>query len=297
MKPKHIVPLLIALFFPIATVQAGPIDDAAKTDVMIDAGDVTLGATLYRPAGLSGDLPLIVTAHGSAPTTRDGVGFYTHHALRMGFAVLSFDKRGTGKSSGTYVPFDVSTSDQTFRALARDVAHAVRWAAAQPGIDETRIGLFGGSQAGWIMPLAATMEPMVRFIVIGEGVPVTAYEEDLHGEVSGEAVWDADVISRADAALRQMQKTADQGFDPAPVLAVLDIPVLWFFGLRDPVIPVAPSIERLEALIKAGKTNHDIHIFPYGDHNFRNVATGARYDVGKVAGLWLVQHGFIETAP
>ncbi|WP_417456361.1 alpha/beta hydrolase family protein [Kordiimonas sp.] len=274
--------------------QAGPIDDADKTEVMIEAGDVTLGATLYRPAGISGPLPAIVTAHGSAPSTRDGVGFYTHHALKMGFAVLSFDKRGTGKSSGTYVPFSVETSDKVFRGLASDVEFAVRWIAAQPDIDTSRIGLFGGSQAGWIMPLAASHEPLVSFIIIGEGVPLTAYEEDFHGDITGEGEWLGDKINEADQALRAMTLPEDPGFDPAPVLKALELPTLWIFGLRDAVIPIAPSIARLEELIKSGKTNNELHVFAFGDHNFRNVATGERYDVGAVAAEWLKSKGVLR---
>jgi len=35
----------------------------------------------------------------------------------------------------------------------------------------------GRSQAGWIMPLAASQEPLISFIVSGEGVPITPHEE------------------------------------------------------------------------------------------------------------------------
>lgn len=279
-----------------ATAKETPLESSIKQDVMISAGDVVLGATLYRPSGIEGRIPAIVTAHGSAPTTRDGVGFYTHHALKMGFAVLSFDKRGTGQSSGTYVPFSVETSADAFADLAEDVRHCVRWLADQPGIDSTRIGLFGGSQAGWIMPLAASDEPLVTFIIIGEGVPLTAYEEYLHGDISGETIWRADKIAAADAALDAYDVPENQGFDPVPILMSLDVPTLWLFGLRDPVIPVNPSIARLEALIRAGKTNNDLFVFPFGDHNFSNVATGERYDVGAVAGDWLRKNGILSVA-
>lgn len=276
-----------------AGVHAQPISEAVKQDVMISAGDVVLGATLYLPRAVSGKLPGIVTAHGSAPTTRDGVAFYTNHALKMGFAVLSFDKRGTGQSTGTYVPFDVETSEAVFDNLAADLVHAMRWLQAQPSIDPVRTGFLGGSQAGWIMPLAASIEPSAAFIIIGEGVPVTAYEEAVHGTISGETTWHPQTIARADAALRSVNPTEIQGYDPAPVLASIDTPTLWLFGLRDPVIPIMPSLERLEALIRSGKTNHDIHVFPFGDHNFLNVATQQRYDVSAVAEPWLRSKGIL----
>lgn len=293
---RHICAFLIVIVFiigPIKFAHADVLEDAQKERVMIKAGDVTLGATLYRPAGVSGDLPGIVTAHGSAPSTREDVGFYTYRALQMGFAVLSFDKRGTGESTGEYVRFSVDTSEEMIGDLAMDVVYSVGWLAKQPGIDVTRIGLFGGSQAGWIMPLAASKEPLVKFIIAGEGAPVTAGEEATHGDVGGDGEgWDRDRIQKADTALWQYR--GESGFDPAPNLLEIDVPTLWIFGLRDDVIPVYPSLEKLESLIKGGKVNNYIHVFPFGDHNFRNTTTGERYDVRQVAQDWLSSIGILE---
>ena len=73
--------------------------------------------------------------------------------VSRGIAVLSYDKRGIGQSSGHY-PGDfasVTTIDQ----LAGDAAAAARFLVAQPGIDPKRVGLVGISQAGWIIPQAA----------------------------------------------------------------------------------------------------------------------------------------------
>ncbi len=284
--------IFFAIIFP-GGAFADVIEDAHKERVMIKAGNVTLGATLYRPAGALGKLPGIVTVHGSAPSTREDVGFYTYRALQMGFAVLSFDKRGTGESTGDYVRFSVEKSEEMMQDLAADVVYSIEWLAQQPGIDDTRLGLFGGSQAGWIMPLAASKVSMVKFIVAGEGAPVTAGEEATHGDVGGDGEgWDRNKIQKADTALWQYQ--GDHGFDPAPILQDLNTPTLWIFGLRDDVIPVYPSLERLENLIRDGKTNNAVHIFPFGDHNFRNTATGDRYDVRKVAQDWLTDIGILE---
>lgn len=281
---------MLSLVAPFAS--ADVLEQAHKERVTISAGDISLGATLYRPQGASTELPAIVTAHGSAPTTRDEVGFYTYRALQMGFAVLSFDKRGTGESTGTYRKFSVETSEEEFGGLAWDVVHAVRWLAVQPGIDASRIGLFGGSQAGWIMPLSASREPLVKFIIVGEGTAVSAGEEAVHGRVSGDGEgWDRVQIVRADEALRQFHGA--HGYDPAPVLEKLNVPTLWLFGLRDNVIPVYPSLERLEGLIKRGKTNNTVHVFAFGDHNFTNTATKGRYDVKRVALDWLVDVGIL----
>ncbi|RMB08737.1 alpha/beta hydrolase family protein [Eilatimonas milleporae] len=271
--------------------------DFTEERVVIDAGDISLGASLYRPRSVSGDVPLMVIGHGSAPTDRTGVGFYTHNALNMGVAVLSFDKRGIGVSTGEYVRFSVDGSIDLFDALANDMVAAVEWAATRPGIDAARIGLFGGSQAGWIMPLAASRTDLVKFIVIGEGTPVSAGEEAVHGETIRRyrgSEFDNSVtpaeIAQADAALEAF--TGENGFDPLPVLKSLDIPILWLFGLRDAVIPVTPSLSRLERLTAAGRGNHTVFVFPFGDHNFRNVATGRRYDIQRPIMTWMIENGF-----
>ena len=96
--------------------------------------------------------------------------------LHHGLAVLAYDKRGVGQSGGTYPgesphPFTIDT-------LARDAEAAVHFLATRPEIDHDRIGLAGHSQAGWIIPLAASREPAVRFAVVFSGPAVTADEND-----------------------------------------------------------------------------------------------------------------------
>jgi len=72
-------------------------------------------------------------------------------------AVLAYDKRGVGASTGRYRPFNVRESENIFEELAADARAATRWPRTQKEVDPARIGLVGGSQAGWIMPLAASI--------------------------------------------------------------------------------------------------------------------------------------------
>ncbi len=150
----------------------------------------------------------------------------------------------------------------------------------------------GGSQAGWIMPLAASDEPRISFIVVGEGVPVTAGEENAHSAVTGDGDWDESAVAKADLALLSFH--GPHGYDPAPVLEHLDIPVLWIFGLRDAVIPVTRSLGILESLIANGRTNNTVRVLPFGDHNFKNRAIGKRYDLRAVVEPWLREIGALE---
>jgi dienelactone hydrolase len=174
--------------------------------------------------------------------------------------------------------------------------HAARWLSKQPGIDHSRIGLMGGSQAGWIMPLAASQEPMIKFVIVGEGVPLPAGIEEIHSGyldlVGSEGNPTLRQVTGADAVA--MDYDGPVGYDPAPVLEKLDIPVLWIFGIYDGVIPVRQSIDRIGQLQKAGKRNHSVHIFPFGNHGFTNVFTGTPYNVAEASRAWLRMTGLMD---
>jgi hypothetical protein len=84
---------------------------------------------------------------------------------------LAFDKRGCGESTGNWrlVGFD---------AIARDGLAAIRVLQSRPDVDPKNVGFWGISQAGWIMPLAASFAPEdVAFIVTTSGGAVNVEEE------------------------------------------------------------------------------------------------------------------------
>lgn len=277
---------------------ATPIDRATKTDVKIPAGDVTLAATLYIPADSRGKAPGVVLGHGSAPSARAMMGFWTNTALNSGVAVLVFDKRGTGESTGTYEPISVEKSPLLLQQQASDIAYAVRWLARQPAIDTTRVGLMGGSQAGWTMPLAASQEPLVRFIVVGAGVPLPYGVEVAHERhLNTLRPWPGprpslQQVQQADAHV--MDYKGEPGFDPAPVLEKLSIPILWIFGLYDHVIPTNLCIDRIGEYQRAGKKNFHVYALPFANHNFLNVFTNERDNPSEVARAWLRKMRFVE---
>jgi pimeloyl-ACP methyl ester carboxylesterase len=166
-----------------------------------------------------------------------------------GIAVLADDKRGVGESGGTY-PGDEAT-DATIDVLARDAQREARFLARLPSIDRARIGLFGDSQAGWIIPLAAAREPTVRWALLNSGPTTTVGETDYWGELAGQSERSPSG-SRAEM-LAQVRTAGRSGFDPVPYLGRLQIPVLWMYGSDDRNVPTELCIERLQAL----KAGHD----------------------------------------
>jgi pimeloyl-ACP methyl ester carboxylesterase len=80
-----------------------------------------------------------------------------------------FDKRGTGESSGSY--------SQDFDLLAEDAVAAMREAKRLAGPRAGRIGYQGGSQGGWVAPLAAN-RARVDFVIVCFGLAVSVIDED-----------------------------------------------------------------------------------------------------------------------
>jgi uncharacterized protein len=137
-------------------------------------GDVQLKGVLVKPDG-PGPFPAVIFVHGSGPATHDEPAFVVHANtfLRQGFAVLSYDKRGSGESTGN---LEISDYDD----LAHDVSSAVSYLRTRSEIAPSKIGLLGRGEGGWVGTLAASHDPEISFVVMSSGCAVGPYEETLY---------------------------------------------------------------------------------------------------------------------
>ncbi|HXY23749.1 MAG TPA: alpha/beta hydrolase [Candidatus Acidoferrum sp.] len=133
-----------------------------------DKSKITLAGTLTIPSG-TGPFPAAVLISGSGPHDRDEniLGHrpflvLADHLTRNGIAVLRFDKRGIGKSTGNY---DQATGDD----FASDVEAAVAFLKSRKEINPAKIGLIGHSEGGIIAPLVATRSNSVAWVVLLAG--------------------------------------------------------------------------------------------------------------------------------
>ena len=142
-----------------------------KEEVTFKNGDVTLAGTLLIPASKRKH-PGLVFTHGGGAQLRDimwGLGYF--YAAR-GFAVLSYDKRGVGKSTGNW-------GEASFEDLADDAVAGARFLQARTDIAANQIGFWGLSQGGWIAPLAASRFPEAAFAIALSGGGLSPAETEL----------------------------------------------------------------------------------------------------------------------
>jgi pimeloyl-ACP methyl ester carboxylesterase len=271
------VDMTIGAFGP-APASVGTRLDVHQFDVRFASGKATLAGTLTIPPG-EGPHPAVVYVSGSGDTLREESHWLDALFISRGIAVLAYDKRGVGQSGGTYTG-DLA-SDDTIATLAGDAAAAARFVAAQQGIDKARVGFYGISQGGWIIPQAAVRaKDVASWALIESGPTVTQGESDNYaGLVGGLSIAEAE---------KQAHKLGPSGYDPAPWIRRLTIPVLWLYGGQDRNQPAGTSIEILRGL----SAGHDFTtaFFANSPHSLFD-ERGFPPDLFATSGDWLKEHG------
>ena len=130
----------------------------SEVEVTFMSGGVRLAGTLTLPPG-SGAYPAVVLLTGSGAQNRDEeiFGFkpfriLADHLTRQGIAVLRYDDRGVGGSSG-------SLAQATLETLAGDALAAVGFLRAHARIQPTAVGLLGHSEGGLVAAISAARSP------------------------------------------------------------------------------------------------------------------------------------------
>lgn len=134
---------------------------------------VELAGTLTIPKG-KGPFPAVILISGSGPQDRDEqlMGhkpflIIADYLTKNGIAVLRYDDRGVGKSTGNF-------STATTADFATDAEAVFEFLRKQKGIDPKRVGLIGHSEGGMIAPIVASRNKSVSFAVLlaGPGIPI-----------------------------------------------------------------------------------------------------------------------------
>ncbi|WP_299440072.1 alpha/beta fold hydrolase [uncultured Aquimarina sp.] len=135
------------------------------------ADDIKLSGTLTLPKDIKKP-PVVILISGSGPQNRNEELLnhrpflvLSDYLTRQGIAVLRYDERGVGESEGTF-------SGATSLDFASDVEAAIEFLKKRNDIDTKKIGLIGHSEGGFIVPIIASTNKDVAFIVSLAGTGV-----------------------------------------------------------------------------------------------------------------------------
>ena len=258
--------LLLLLFFVTYYASAIPPNFTTKEIKFVSEGDVLAG-TIFIPNNIEA---AVIIIHGSGQEKRM-IQLATTLA-NNGIAVLTYDKRGVGESAGIYAGPEVGTNNVDFsnlNLLSLDASAAVNTLSKFLSNDQIQIGLIGGSQAGWLIPLTAEKNKKVKFMTIFSGALITVKEQlRFQFYTNGDKkFWDTHTEEEARKHIfNDPDKYEFIDTNPNDILSRLSIPGLWIYGGKDIQVPANLSIEYLDILKSKGK-HYDYKLFTDLGHN------------------------------
>ncbi len=309
---KIYYPLIVALlcfYFPLCAQDVSNNYKEADLNFVHD-GDSIFGKLIIPKQKDRDKLPIIVFVHGSGPEDYSSSGNYNYlweEFTKIGFACFSWDRPGVGQSQGKW--YALSVEDR-----ANEVISAINKLKTVDIIDNSKIGFWGISQAGWVIPKVA--EKIKPAFVIAVSSPVTtAFNQELYRV---ESEMRADGFSKKDVQKaitynRKLLKLIKENRpyesflslqkavkgekwtdnvimgeemvynylsivltkDSIPNLTHLNSPILAIWGENDLVVPPKKGFETYKKELK-GNPNSVLKIIPNADHTLTLNLTGKR---------------------
>ena len=161
--------------------------------ISYDAGDVTVAANVYTPAGYSedGSYAGIVVGHPNGAVKEQAAGLYAQRLAAEGFVTIAFDAVTTGESGGEPRNRDIPYLRVEDYRLAADVLSTL------PGVDASRLAVLGICGGGGYALSAAQMDKRFKAVAV-----VSMFNT---GSVRREGF----IKSQADSVLNRLHDVAD----------------------------------------------------------------------------------------
>jgi pimeloyl-ACP methyl ester carboxylesterase len=185
-----------------ATKQAEkPVKPYSIETLTIKSNAVSLSADIYKPhtKGLN---PAIVLLHGSSSNLRRDYIFYAEYFAKLGFEVLIFDKRGSGKSTGNYYT-------SSYDDLIADVIVCLATMYNRESVDKNNIGLWGLSQGAMLLSKIATETNIPKFLIaispdVSSVVEAAAFSDSLFVVNSGNSELNGHIVAESHRTVAKM---------------------------------------------------------------------------------------------
>jgi pimeloyl-ACP methyl ester carboxylesterase len=176
--------------------------------------NLRLAGTLTVPAGV-GPFPAVALLSDIGPHDRNGtvgnfapLGRLADYLTRRGIAVLRFDDRGVGQSTGA--------AHASATELVSDAQAALSFLRTRPDVDVAHLGLLGHGEGGNVALLAAAQPLPPAFVVglapyglTGLQIALQQQEDILHGQQTTPEQMAA-ALRRQQLMLEVIEQTADK---------------------------------------------------------------------------------------
>jgi len=285
---------------------------AGDDDVFIGAMGFSLGATLTKPASVTGRAPVVILAAGPGPQDRDylvyGVPLYAYLAKALseaGYMVVRYDARGQGRSGGR-------AESSRLLEYTEDVLSVVDWLRRRDDVDRDRIAVLGYGDTGPIALSAARRTDRIAAVSVvnspgRSGRATTLERQQLALALTSlpeaerqnrlalqERVLDAVVSGRGWEELPEDVRTQAETpwfkswleFDPAEVVRRIEQPLLVVHGALDTEVPPAHATD-LDTLGRARRnrpaTHTQVVMLPGVNHLMLQATTGRVEEYNTIA--------------
>ena len=241
------------IFFPPHDVDNTPADFGMPyEDLWLTVGNGQVHSW-WIPAETKAKAPVIIYAHGNASNLSDLV-FRFQQFHNWGYAVMAFDYRGYGESSG---PFPNE------QRVYEDMQAAWQYLTTQRQIEASRIVVYGQSIGGAIALNLAIDHPEAAGLIMESSFTSMR-----------------DMVSHRFVLLPKIlpiELLLTQRFDSVHKVRKLQIPLLLIHGTDDNIVPVAMSQQLYAAASSGGNAAARLFLIDGGDHNSLPSAGGDSY--------------------
>lgn len=212
----------------------------------VDGKPRMIPAWIYRPVG-PGPHPVVISIHGG-PEGQSRPYFSSTYQMwlaKLGVAVVVPNVRGSAGYGKSYLALDNGMKRED---SVRDIGALLDWIALQEDLDQSRVGVFGGSYGGY-MVLASAVHYSDRLAAAVDVVGISSFVTFLENTQDYRRdLRRAEYGDERDPAMRaHLEKIS-----PLNNVGKIDVPMLVVQGENDPRVPVTESTQMVAALRAQG---------------------------------------------
>ncbi len=267
---RKLFALVMALSLALTMGAAAVAEEAAYTqeDIMIDAGDHQIPATVTLPKGAEGEtFPAVIMLHGNGSNRHEAGNAYDYTApelAKAGIATIRFDYIGNGDSTSDYIDF-------TYDKGVADAMKCYEYLSTLPSINMERVGIMGWSMGGRLALLTAGRNDVFKSVLTWAGAyDQKSSEEEQYAIAKENGFFLVEYDWREPLKQSPAYYECSMNIDYPAEVAAIKAPILAINGTEDNVVLPETAQQIIDASTSEGSK---VLLLEGADHTF-NVFSG-----------------------